>query len=234
MATADGLPAALILDLDGTLIDAEPVHAEGIARVFADRGITLTQGERSFVIGHAWQEIYAHLRTSARLGIDLEELKSQAIAAKEVMFAEGLTIPVNPGAPELVRTAVALAIPTVIVSGSSRREIEHALPHLGIGELLEFYMGCEDYARGKPAPDGFLAAASRLGVAPGRSLVVEDSEAGIAAGLAAGMRVLATSACNPAPGTPGHQSQRRAHRVVGSLVGLGAADLRALMGEGSA
>ena len=106
--------------------------------------------------------------------------------------------------------------------------------HLGIADHLTFYMGCEDYPRGKPAPDGFLAAASRLGVPAARSLVVEDSEAGIAAGLAAGMRVLATSSCNPAPGSPGHQDQRRAHRVVSSLAGLSADDLRALMGEGPA
>ena len=226
------LPAALLLDLDGTLIDAEPVHAEGIARVFADRGEVLDEEERSFVIGHAWQEIYATLRTEARLGLDLEALKSLSIAAKERMFADGLTIPVNEGASELVRTAVALAIPVAIVSGSSRREIEHALPHLGVGPLLEFYMGCEDYPRGKPAPDCFLAAARRLGVSPSRTLVVEDSEAGIAAGLAAGMRVLATSSCNRPEGAPGHQDQRGAHRIVGSLAGLGADDLRAVMKVG--
>jgi len=223
------LPSAILLALDGTLIDAEPVHAEGIARVFADRGIVLTQEERSFVIGHAWQEIYATLKTAERLGLELEALKSLAIAAKELMFADGLTIPVNEGAPELVRTAVSLSIPIVIVSGSSRREIEHALPYLGIGPLLEFYMGCEDYPRGKPAPDGFLAAAARLSSAPERTLVFEDSEAGIASGLAAGMRVLATSSCNPAAGAPGHQDQSGAHRVVSSLKGLDAADLRAMM-----
>ena len=230
-STDTGLPAAILLDLDGTLIDAEPVHAEGIARVFADHGVVLTQEERSFVIGHAWQEIYAALRTGERLEIDLETLKDRSIAAKERMFAEGLRIPVNEGAPELVRTAVALSIPIVIVSGSSRREIEHALPHLGVGDLLEFYMGCEDYPRGKPAPDGFLKAAQRLGSPPARTLVFEDSEAGIAAGLAAGMRVLATSSCNPAVGTPGHQEQGAAHRVVSTLAGLGADDLRAVMGE---
>ena len=229
MASAE-LPSALILDLDGTLIDAEPVHAEGIARLFADHGITLSDQERAFVIGHAWQEIFAHMRPDERLGLDLEGFKAGAIAAKERMFAAGLEIPVNEGARELVAMATDLAIPTVIVSGSSRREIEHALPHLGFGERLRFYLGCEDYPRGKPAPDGFLAAATRLAVPPARCLVLEDSHAGIAAGLAAGMRVLATSACNPPPGSPGHQDQHLAHRIVSSLAGLGPDDLRALMG----
>lgn len=223
------LPAALLLDLDGTLIDAEPIHAEGIARLFQAHGIDLDARERAFVIGHAWQEIHAFVRAEERLGLDLEALKSATIAAKERMFAAGVCIPVLEGARELVALARGLEIPTVIVSGSSRREIEHALDHLGFAADLEFYMGCEDYPRGKPAPDGFLAAAARLGAAPPRCLVVEDSRAGIDAALAAGMRVLATSACNPAPGTLGHQDQARAHRIVASLAGLGPADLAAIM-----
>lgn len=226
------LPAALILDLDGTLIDAEPIHAEGIARLFADHGLTLSECERAFVIGHAWQEIHEFVRAEERLGLDLEALKAGTIAAKERMFADGVAIPVLAGARELVALARRLGIPTVIVSGSSRREIEHALLHLGFADALEFYLGCEDYPRGKPAPDGFLAAAERLGVAPARCLVVEDSRAGVDAALAAGMRVLATAACNPPVGTPGHQDQRRAHRIVAGLEGIQEADLSAMMVAG--
>lgn len=225
----DLLPAALILDLDGTLIDAEPLHAEGLARFLAGHGLTLSESERAFVIGHAWQEIHDHVRAQERLGIDLESLKTGTIDAKEQMFADGIVIPVLAGARELVALARRHGVPTVIVSGSSRREIEHALGHLGFADELAFYLGCEDYARGKPAPDGFLAAAERLGVAPSRCLVVEDSAAGIDAALAAGMRVLATAACNPPVGTPGHQDQRRAHRIVDGLHGLEVADLSAIM-----
>jgi sugar-phosphatase len=82
---------------------------------------------------------------------------------------------------------------------------------------------------GKPAPEGYARAAARLGVAPARCLVVEDSEAGISAALAAGMRVLATSAANLPIDHPGHQRQDAAHRVVPSLVGLQLADLAAVM-----
>ena len=72
-------------------------------------------------------------------------------------------------------------------------------------------------ARGKPAPDGYRMAAKRLQVPPSTCLVVEDSTAGIASGLAAGMRVLATRAANPALGQPGHQDQSAAHLVVEGL-----------------
>lgn len=223
------LPSALLLDLDGTLIDSEAIHAEGIARFLAEYGIALDERERAFVIGHAWQEIHAHLRVAERLGLDLPALQRGSIAAKERMFAEGVRIPALAGAIELVHEVADAGVPVAIVSGSCRAEIEHALEDLGFGARLAFYLGAEDYPRGKPAPDGYLAAASRLGASPARCLVVEDSAAGIAAALEAGMRVLATAACNPPPGAVGHQDQRGAHRIVAGLAGVGLADLVALM-----
>lgn len=222
-------PRALLLDLDGTLINSEAIHTEGLARFCAARGVVLTEHERLFVIGHAWQEIYAELRLHDRLGVSLVEVVEGSIAAKEQMFAAGLQIPVLPGARELVALAHSAQIPVAIVSGSARGEIAQALDVLQIAALLQFYVGAEDVRRGKPAPDGYLQAAARLDAPPRECLVVEDSEAGIAAGLAAGMRVLATAAANPPEGTPGHQRQHHAHRVVPSLAGLALGDLVALM-----
>ncbi|HEY8377096.1 MAG TPA: HAD family phosphatase [Nannocystis sp.] len=223
------LPQALLLDLDGTLVHSETIHAEGLARFCAARGLELTEHERLFVIGHAWQEIYAELRLADRLGISLAEVIAGTIAAKDAMFSAGLALPVLPGARELVALGHGAEIPVAIVSGSARAEIAQALRVLEVGPLVAFYLGAEDVTHGKPSPEGYLKAAERLGVSPGRCLVVEDSEAGIAAGLAAGMRVLATAAANPPPGTPGHQRQESAHRVVPSLAGLQLADLAAVM-----
>lgn len=223
------LPRALLLDLDGTLIDSEAIHTEGLVRFCAARGVALTLHERLFVIGHAWQEIYAELRLHERLGVSLDEVIAGGVAAKEQMFAEGVAFRVLPGARELVALADDAGIPVAIVSGSARGEIAQALDVLQIAARLRFYVGAEDVPRGKPAPDGYLKAAARLDVPPRDCLVVEDSEAGIAAGLAAGMRVLATAACNAPAGAPGHQRQHQAHRVVASLHGLGLGDLEALM-----
>ncbi|NJK32752.1 MAG: hypothetical protein HC927_10270, partial [Deltaproteobacteria bacterium] len=76
------LPHAVLLDLDGTLVDSESFHAEAIARYMATRGIELTPHERAFVIGHAWQEIHAELRVLERLGEDLAALQRGADQAK--------------------------------------------------------------------------------------------------------------------------------------------------------
>ena len=69
-----GLPRALLLDLDGTLVHSEAIHTEGLVRFCAARGLELTEHERLFVIGHAWQEIYAELRLESRLGVSLAEV----------------------------------------------------------------------------------------------------------------------------------------------------------------
>jgi HAD superfamily hydrolase (TIGR01509 family) len=214
------LPGAVLLDLDGTLVDSESVHAEAIARTMLERGVELDERERAFVIGHAWQEIYAELRVAERLGFDLATMQVETEKARRRMRDEGIHFRVLDGARELVTTLVELEIPTAIVSGSSRAEIAEALELLGIGHHLRMYLGAEDYPRGKPAPDGYMAAAERLAITPSRCLVFEDSEAGIASALAAGMRVVATAAANRPSGSAGHQDQRRAHCVLPDLSGI--------------
>ena len=102
--------------------------------------------------------------------------------------------------------------PIALVTGSSRAEADQALQVLGLREAWGAIFASEDYQRGKPAPDGFLAAAAVLKAPPERCVVIEESAAGIAAGVAAGMRVVAVRAGNFA----GHD-QRAAHRIVDSL-----------------
>ncbi len=214
------LPHAVLLDLDGTLVDSESFHAESIARYMASRGVTLDERERAFVIGHAWQEIHAELRVLERLGADLPTLLAGSTQAKIGMRAEGLGLRVLAGARELVELLTELDIPIAIVSGSSRAEISEALAELGFASRLRFWLGAEDYPHGKPAPDGYLLAANQLQVAPARTLVFEDSNPGIASALAAGMRVIATAAANPISGAPGHQDQSRAHLILADLRGI--------------
>jgi HAD superfamily hydrolase (TIGR01509 family) len=181
------------------------------------------------VIGHAWQEIFAELRVAERVGLDLPGMQAETERARRRMRDEGIHFRVLDGARELVTTLVELEIPTAIVSGSCRAEIAEALELLGFGHHLRMYLGAEDYPRGKPAPDGYMAAAEQLAIAPSRCLVFEDSEAGITSALAAGMRVVATAAANRAPGSAGYQDQRRAQCVVPTLAGIDHAFLIRMM-----
>lgn len=219
-------PGALLLDLDGTLVDSEPLNVAALEAFCRERGAPLADGETTYVIGHGWQEIYRELRLGERLGLGLAETIAGAAAARERMFGE--SIPLLPGVRELLVLAREAGIPTGLVTGSARVEAAQVLRSLG--DLAPRVTVCSDeLARGKPDPLGYLWVAERLGVAPERCLVIEDSAAGIAAGLAAGMRVLATACANPAPGAAGHQDQSRAHRRVDSLAGLGLAELAEIM-----
>ena len=204
---------AVLFDLDGTLVDSERQNAESVARVLAQRGRPLSDEERAFVIGHGWAEIHHHLVAHGGVDLPLEELMHLAAHERELLVEEeGLDV--LPGAVEAVRRVTA-RWPSAVVSGSSRAEVDFCLRALGVRDCFPWFLGAEDTARGKPHPDGYLLAASRLGVEPAGCLVIEDSHAGIKAGRAAGMTVVGVRAGNFAG-----QPQDEAHVVLGTLLEL--------------
>jgi HAD superfamily hydrolase (TIGR01509 family) len=201
---------AVLLDLDGTLVNSEAQNAESVARVLAARGRPLSDEEREFVIGHGWSEIHHHLVTNGGVDLSLDELMHAAAHERErIVEEEGLHV--LPGAVDLVQRVTTQYAATV-VSGSSRGEVEMTLRALGVLDRFPWFLGAEDTARGKPFPDGYLLAARRLTVQPADCLVIEDSHAGIRAGRAAGMTVVAVRAGNFAG-----QPQEDAHLVVETL-----------------
>jgi HAD superfamily hydrolase (TIGR01509 family) len=186
---------AFLFDLDGTLVDSERENAASIAAVLGPLGRQLSDEEMGFVVGHGWREIYQKLAAGGgTAGLSFDELKERASEAKERICA-GTGLSVLPGAVEFVQRAAKQGR-CAVVSGSSRREIAWVIGQLGLGEELPFFVGAEDVSRGKPAPDGYLAASKHLKVPPRACTVFEDSSAGIAAAKAAGMTCIALAAGN--------------------------------------
>jgi beta-phosphoglucomutase-like phosphatase (HAD superfamily) len=201
---------AVLFDLDGTLVDSERAYAQAMTIALRDQlGIEVGQGERDYVVGRSWTAIHAHL---CEVHPQITWSRDELIAATVRAFAGGSAgaLTVLPGARAAVERFRAL--PLGLVTGSSRVEARHALAALGLSDAFAAVFACEDCARSKPAPDGYLAAAAALGLAPAECLVVEDSHAGIAAGREAGALVIAVRAGNYA----GHD-QSGAHRVVDTL-----------------
>jgi HAD superfamily hydrolase (TIGR01509 family) len=205
----------VLFDLDGTLVHSERESAEAMARALATAGVVINQGDRDFMIGRSWVEIDRHLRLRhPDYRWSRAELIERTAAEREAIIeADGLTI--LPGARETVQRFADRGVPLAVVTGSSRREAAAALDFLGLADRFSAVLAAEDVETSKPDPAGYLGAAAACGAAPERCLVIEDSAAGIAAGRAAGARVVAVRVGNFAD-----QDQSQAHRIIESLLDL--------------
>lgn len=226
-------PAAALFDLDGTLIDREPLMAEAVRRSCADAGVHLPDDLLAATVGRAWPDVHHLLGIEQRIGWSLEGFLTTVHAVAEALVADGWPVAVLDGGVELVARLHRDGVPTAIVTGSTRRELDVAVAHLGLGRLLTTTFAAEDYPAGKPAPDGFLLAAGHLGVTPAGCVVFEDSEVGVAAARAAGMPVVATAAANPPPGHPAHQDLSGADRTVRSLLEVDDRLIHAVLSAGA-
>ncbi len=200
---------AVIFDMDGVIVDSEPLHKEafhavlddlGYGRDLARLGLNFDDyiGRSDFVL---WQDFVARHhppQTMAELITLKRDLVVAMIRQQEPLFD---------GLPELV-AALAPRWPLAVASGSERAVIDAVLE---IGDLRRHFsavVSASEVTHGKPAPDIFLLAANRLGVPPEDCVVIEDSKPGVAAGLAAGMQVLAVANTHPA------SELAQAHEVV--------------------
>ncbi len=180
---------AVIFDLDGTLIDTEPVWDAVRRELAAQDGIEWPESASRAMMGMSTREWSRYMSDVVGVGPTAEIVARRTIDRLIERYDHDL--PVLPGAREVVRR-LAEHWPLAVASSSPRDLIEHALQALGVRGLIAVVRSTEEgTARGKPAPDAFLWAASQLNADPARTVVIEDSASGIQAGLNAGMPVIA-------------------------------------------
>jgi len=182
-------PDAVVLDLDGVLVDSEERWDEARRELVAERGGEWKDGATHTMLGMSSPEWSAYVRDE--LGVsDMtpEEISADVVARLLAGYRRGL--PLLRGAVEAVR-ALGERWPLGLASSSNAPVIALVLERSGLAEGIRAWVSSEEVAGGKPAPDVYLEAARRLGVDPARCVAVEDSTNGIRSAAAAGMAVVA-------------------------------------------
>jgi HAD superfamily hydrolase (TIGR01509 family) len=186
-------PAACLFDLDGLLLDTEPLHAEAWQQASSHFGRVLEAEELLALRGRRRHDCADQVRQWIGGSGAAVVPSREALLAVRQPIAEALLIHAAPmpGAPELVRHCQALEIPMALATSSSKAAVElKAAPHPWLACISVRVHGDDPLLqRGKPAPDVFLLAAERLGVDPNLCWALEDSPAGVQAARAAGCRV---------------------------------------------
>lgn len=201
---------AVVFDMDGVLVDSEPFGFEALRRVLARHGLPYTEQENAEFLGRTTLESCRTLKARHGLPESAETLADWYIEGMLELIGRG-PIPM-PGVPEVLQRIRASGYRMALASSAEPRLIEANLAALSLRSLFEAVVSGTQVPRGKPAPDVFLAAAERLGVAPADCLVIEDSRNGLLAAKAAGMRC----AVVPCSHTR-HQDFREADHRLGAL-----------------
>lgn len=179
---------AYLFDCDGTLVDSMPLHHEAWSQSFREGGATFEFHWDLFMsrAGMGLHETVVAL--NEQFGTNLDPIS--IVARQRTIYRERIST-VVPVAPVVAVAQAALGVkPMAVCSGGETEIVRAQLAAIGILDWFEAVVCREDTARGKPAPDGFLECARRLGVNPERCLVFEDGLMGVQAAKAAGMPVV--------------------------------------------
>ena len=182
--------SAVIFDLDGTLVDSEPLSAIAWRQVLAAHGHDVSDAAIRAAQGLRFAESYARFALAAPpppldvIWSDYSQLLYESYDDGLVSFDDAVTT---------ARQLQAQGVPLALATSSQRERLNRTLAAVDLHGLFAVTVAGDEVCHGKPAPDGYLTAARLLGVDPAGCVAVEDSQAGIDAARAAGMPVLAVS-----------------------------------------
>jgi HAD superfamily hydrolase (TIGR01509 family) len=189
LALDDGFQA-VIFDMDGLLLDTETLWHEAEVELFRRHGGEFTWDDKMAVIGTSYEHTAVYF--ADRLGLPRE--RGAALVTEMLELMHDLVrhqVDARPGAVELVARLGRLdGVALGLASNSPRYLVDDALATAGMADVFEVIVTSDDVEHAKPAPDIYLLACERLGVAPADAIALEDSASGIAAAKAAGLTVI--------------------------------------------
>ncbi len=206
---------AVIFDMDGVIIDSEPIHYQINNRIFKDIGVSISNEEYSTLVGIPLKEIWKkmHFRYALKQPVSQLVIRHRQRIIEYFIQAENLD-PI-PGSVELIKSLKDKGFLIAIASSTTKKIIEIIIDKLQISHLFDQITGGDQIIRGKPAPDIFLKTAADLGLYHRNCLVIEDSANGVQAAIAAGMKCIGFS--NP---NSGIQDITAANLIISDLSDL--------------
>lgn len=182
------MPDAVIFDLDGVLVDSEQLWNRAKEDLVRSAGGRWRDDAPTSMMGMSSTEWARYMHDELGVPLDTEEINRQVVARIEKLYREHL--PLLPGAHDVVRV-LQQRWPLGLASSSNREIIDLVLDLAGLADAFVATVSSEEVSAGKPAPDVYLKAAARVGVAPDRCTALEDSSNGMRSAAAAGMTVIA-------------------------------------------
>jgi HAD superfamily hydrolase (TIGR01509 family) len=176
---------AIVFDMDGLMVDTEPLSRQAWDEFLRPYGHSLDDKIISRMVGFRADESTRILLEAFDVPLSVEEIIRRKAAIYDEIRTRG--VPVMPGFPELQAAIAERGLPWAVATSSPRRHAEEILGQLGLVGACHAIAGGDEVARGKPAPDIYRLAASRLGIPPDQCLALEDSGPGSQAAAAAGM-----------------------------------------------
>lgn len=211
-------PAAVLWDMDGTLVDTEPFWIECETELVTGFGGTWTSTDAHSIVGSDLIDAATALRDRGGVQLDPHEIVERLLDG--VIARMSAEVPWRPGAGALLASCRDAGIPSALVTMSWRRFADAVIGAAPTGTFQVSVTG-DEVARGKPDPEPYLAAARALGVEPRRCVAIEDSPTGVAAAMAAGCVTVGVPHIVQLDALPGLT-------IVDSLEDLGVEELAAL------
>jgi HAD superfamily hydrolase (TIGR01509 family) len=180
---------AVVFDLDGLLVNSEDLYEQAGDTVLRRRGKTYDAALREQMMGRPVVDAIQLMIDCHSLPDPLEDLMCECREVLNTLMETSLAP--MPGVEELLDDLQAAAIPIAVATSGTREYADHVLTRLNLKHRFRFILTADDIRRGKPAPDVYLLAAERLGIAPSQMLVLEDSGNGCRSAVAAGAFTIA-------------------------------------------
>ena len=187
MSNASSQSSAVIFDMDGVLLDSEPLHYEAVRQILAEQGVAFPLDDYDRYLGTTLTSTWDDLCERYPIAMPFAEFEARYHADVLAQYQAGA--PLIPGARELVERLLEAGIPIAVASSSHREWVEAALIGASLRGHFEHTVAGDEVAAGKPSPEIYLRAAERVGVDPRGCIAIEDAPAGVASARAAGMRV---------------------------------------------